>query len=243
MSIPLKDNAMSYTLYHIISQKKQSMSAKLIHTAVQAILNALYPQDCLGCGLKNEILCRECVQKTDHPTLPVSGNIFVAADYNDDFVKKTIWLLKYKKIKTAAKPLAELLDMRIAGKPSFSSALKRGHWAIVPIPLSKKRFRERGFNQSELIAKKLSDRMSVKVLPNVLYKKYHTDTQVSIKDRKKRLENVTDSFASKNVHFVKNKNIILVDDVTTTGATIREARKTLRAAGAKKVIAMVVARG
>ncbi len=219
------------------------MSLKLIHSAIQTILNIIYPQKCLGCGFKNEILCDRCVQRIDHPTLPEANGIFVAADYNDSFAKKTIWLLKYGKTKTGAKPLTRLLYARIVQRPSFAAALKKGSWIIIPIPLSKKRLRERGFNQSEIIARNLSDRMSVRMLPNVLYKKVHTETQVSIKDRKKRLANLKDTFAVKNAEMIQGKNIILVDDVTTTGATIREAGKTLRMAGAKKVIAMVVARG
>ncbi|NOY35880.1 MAG: ComF family protein [bacterium] len=219
------------------------MSLKLIHISIREILSVLYPQKCLGCGLKNEILCRRCVQKIDYPTLPASGNVFAAADYNDGFAKKTIWLLKYRKIKTAAKPLAELLHTRIVQRPSLAAALKKGSWIIIPVPLSKKRLRERGFNQSELIARNLSDRMSVRMAPDVLYKLKDTPSQVSIKDRKERLANLTDSFAAKNTRLVKDKNVILVDDVTTTGATLKEAHKTLRAAGAKKVIALVVARG
>jgi len=219
------------------------MSLKLIHSAIQAALNVLYPQRCFGCGSENAVLCERCVQRVGRPTLPEVSGIFAAADYNDGFAKRAIWLLKYRKIRAAAKPLAELLRARIVQRPSFAAALKRGSWIIVPVPLSKKRLRERGFNQSELIARNLSDRMSVKTISDVLYKLKDTPSQVSIKDRKERLTNLTDSFAAKNIRLVKGKNVILIDDVTTTGATIKEARKTLRAAGAKKVIAMVVARG
>ncbi len=180
--------------------------------------------------------------KIDYPTLPMSDSIFVATDYNDPVSKKAIWLLKYKSVKRLAKPLAKLIHIR-----SFKKALPTGDpaskWIIIPIPLSNKRLRKRGFNQSEEIAKHLSDRVSIRKLSNVLYKKFHTDTQVSIKDRKERLNNLTDSFALKNVHLIDGKNIILIDDVTTTSATIREARKLLRENGAKRVVGMVVARG
>ena len=85
--------------------------------------------------------------------------------------------------------------------------------------------------------------MSVRFLPDVLYKKKDTVSQVEIKDRKKRLENVKGVFAVKNPEAIKNKVIILIDDVTTTGATLAEASHILKQSGAKKVIGVVVARG
>ena len=78
---------------------------------------------------------------------------------------------------------------------------------------------------------------------DILYKKVHTESQVSIKDKEGRLTNLAGSFEVKNPEAVRDKNIILIDDVCTTGATIKEARKTLKEAGARRVIAMVVARG
>jgi len=209
---------------------------------ISTILNFIFPQKCIWCEKENDILCGECLAKIDYPTLSVSNNIFVAADYNDPVSKKAIWLLKYQGVKQLAKPLSKLIFDR-----SFKKALPTGDpkskWVIIPIPLSNKRLKERGFNQSELIAKHLSDRVSIIKLSDVLYKKIHTDTQVSIKDRRERLDNLADTFALKNIHLIKDKNIILIDDVTTTGATIREARKLLRENGTKRVAGMVVARG
>jgi len=209
---------------------------------VTHILNFIFPQKCIWCEKENDILCEECLAKIDYPTLPMSNNIFVATDYNDPVSKKAIWLLKYQGVKHLAKPLAKLIHRR-----SFKKALPIGDpkskWVIIPIPLSKKRLKERGFNQSELLAKHLSDRVSIRKISDVLYKKIHTDTQVSIKDRKERLNNLSDTFALKNIPLITDKNIILIDDVTTTGATIREARKLLRENGAKRVVGMVVARG
>lgn len=90
-----------------------------------------------------------------------------------------------------------------------------------------------------MIAKYLSDT----IITNVLYKTQDTPSQVSIKDREKRLNNIKGSFAVKNPELIKDRNIILIDDVSTTGATVTEAKKVLREAGAKKVIGVVVARG
>lgn len=209
------------------------MLKKLIHT----FLNFLFPQKCVGCGKENEILCNECLTKIDYPDGAPRQYIFAAAAYHDAYVKKTIWLLKYRGVKLLAKPMAELITRRI-----FKNNVRYKNYIIIPIPLSKKRLRERGFNQSELIAKHIAAKMSIMIKTDVLYKKIHTESQVSIKDRAKRLNNIKGSFAVKNREAVKNKNIILIDDVCTTGATISEARKVLREAGAKKIIGAVAAR-
>lgn len=217
------------------------MLKKLIHT----FLNFLFPQKCVGCGIKNEILCNECLTKIDYPDGAPRQYIFAAAAYHDAYVKKTIWLLKYRGVKSAAEPLAKLIYQRslnLGVRLLFRSRTPKLSWIIIPIPLSKKRLRERGFNQSELIAKHIAAKMSIMIKTDVLYKKIHTESQVSIKDRAKRLNNIKGSFAVKNREAVKNKNIILIDDVCTTGATISEARKVLREAGAKKIIGAVVAR-
>lgn len=206
---------------------------KLIHT----ILNFFFPQKCIGCGKDNTLLCNDCLKRIDYPGLPKDKNIFAAADYNDETAKKAIWLLKYRKIKAISEPLAKLIYERIWNKIKIKNPI------FIPIPLSKNRLKERGFNQAELIAKYLSDKTSITLITNVLYKIKDTPSQVSIKNREKRLDNLKGSFAVKNQELIKDKNIILIDDVCTTGATIREARKIIKEKGAKKILAAVVARG
>jgi len=205
----------------------------MIKKVINSLLNLLFPTRCLGCGRENEILCPECLIKIDYPTLLKSNNIFAATDYNDETAKKAVWLLKYRGFKQIAEPLAELIKQRVLEKVKIKNPI------FIPIPLSSKRLRERGFNQSELIAKYLSDT----TITNVLYKKIHTESQVLVKDRNKRLNNIKNSFEIKNPELIKDRNIILIDDVSTTGATIAEAKRVLREAGAKNITALVVARG
>jgi competence protein ComFC len=142
---------------------------------------------------------------------------------------------------------------------------------LIPIPLSKKRRRERGFNQAELLCREIikiqkKNRLTPDPSPyqgegcqrrgevftlatNILIKIKETEHQALIKDRNRRLKNLEGTFAVKNhrpnekekANFLKGKNIILIDDITTTGATLSEARRMLRASGARKVIAFTVA--
>jgi ComF family protein len=170
------------------------------------------------------------------PSLPKEGEIFSVADYGDGTVKKAIWMLKYRGAKNLAEPLAELIYQRV-------SVPKDDSWVIIPIPLSKNRLKERGYNQTELLAEFFSQKIKIPICADALVKIKDTPAQVSIKNRKERLKNLEGAFAIKNPEKVSGKNIILIDDVSTTGATIREAKKTLKNGGAKKVIAIVVARG
>lgn len=211
------------------------MTLNLIHN----ILNFLFPQKCLACGVKNEILCKNCLKIFPYTNVDESSNVFSATNYNYEPARKTIWLLKYRGARNLAEPLAELIYQRLPLKNLSSQT----EWVIIPIPLSKKRFKGRGFNQSELIAQHLAQKLNIKIDTNILYKIKHTPSQVDIKNREERLKNIKNSFALKNNESIKNKNIIIIDDVTTTGATINEAKKILRHNGAKKIIATVVARG
>ena len=197
------------------------------------ILAVLFPQKCLGCKKENEILCSDCLLKINRPDTPYLNGIHIASNYQDAVLKKALWMLKYQGVKQLAKPLAELIRERIWKK------LEMENWLVVPVPLSKKKLRNRGYNQAELIAKELSGN----VRPDILFKKFHTKSQVEVKDKEERLMNIIGSFEIKNPQAIRGEKIILIDDVLTTGATLREAKKVLKSAGAKKVVGVVVARG
>src|SRR3989344_6085699 len=119
---------------------------------------------------------------------------------------------------------------------------------LIPIPLSSKRYRERGYNQAELLCEnlvKLDENVNFKLEKNILIKQIDTKHQAHILNRSERLKNIVGSFTilytGKNIGLIKNKNIILIDDITTTGATLTEARKVFKQAGARKIIAFTVA--
>ena len=150
--------------------------------------------------------------------------------------------------KRLASIFAEVMHGKIIEELSELSVMKNFRDPVlIPIPLSSKRYRERGYNQAELICKKLIEIEeknafnNFKLEKNVLIKIKETEHQVNIKDRRDRLKNLSDSFSVKNPEIIKNKNIILIDDVLTTGATLTEAKKILKSFGAKKVIAFTVA--
>ncbi|MFA6271772.1 MAG: phosphoribosyltransferase family protein [Patescibacteria group bacterium] len=113
---------------------------------------------------------------------------------------------------------------------------------IVPIPLHKKRLAERGFNQSELIGNHVAEILQLKINPKLLIRTKNTKSQMTL-NKADRILNMQKSFVCPDPAQVKGKDIILIDDVLTTGTTIREAAQALKASGCRSVSAIVLAKG
>jgi len=116
------------------------------------------------------------------------------------------------------------------------------NFVVTAVPLHFTRLLGRGFNQSELVGKGLADRLNLVYADNILYRSRKTDSQVE-KSKSERRENVLNAFKIFDRKLVKNKKILLVDDVITTGATVKECAKVLKRAGAKEVWALTLAHG
>lgn len=209
------------------------------------ILNIIFPAKCISCGKNGEDFCIKCLSDSPIAERESAKWIFPLYDYRHPPIKKTLWFLKYKGKKRLASSFAEVLYGKIIEELSEMSVMENFRNVIlIPIPLSNKRLRERGYNQAELICReliKLDKEKSFRLEKNILIKPKETEHQARIHNRQERLKNIIGSFAIKNGDLIKNKNIILIDDITTTGATLNEARKTLKQAGARKVIAFTVA--
>ena len=115
---------------------------------------------------------------------------------------------------------------------------------VIPIPISNKKTKTRGYNQSMMIAKGFcnSEKSGALELKNgIVYKKIDTLPQAKITNKKRRLENVKGVFEIKNEEKIKGRTFIIIDDVVTTGGTMNEIMKILKKAGAKKVYGFAVA--
>ena len=221
--------------------------------------NALMPEySCLVCGREckdtNMLICENC----KGILIPIAGHVCEkcgnpvpdgcyicdecknkelffnkarAAYIFDDSSKKLVYDLKYFGKKFAAKHIAREL---IKPMCDFESPN-----LIVPVPLHKNRLKERGYNQAELIAKSLSELTSLPINTTALTRKIETETQTG-KSKEERKANVVGAFSIKNSLEIKNKNIILIDDVFTTGATTNECARVLKKAGANKVYVLTV---
>jgi competence protein ComFC len=115
--------------------------------------------------------------------------------------------------------------------------------AVVPIPLSPKRQKMRGYNQAELLAKPLSDKMKIPYMPSFLVRIRNTSQQSAFSDPMMRARNVSDAFAVPDSCDVEGLSVLLVDDVSTTGNTLHEAAWTLYQKGARHVAGIVTSSG
>lgn len=215
---------------------------------IDILLNIIFPASCLTCGKNGTEFCLDCLYDSPNSPRPTEDWIFPIFDYRHIPIKKSIWLLKYKGRKRFAKIFANVLYGRILEELADLQIMKNFQRPIlIPIPLSFSRKKERGYNQTELMAKELvkldrkSKEISFNLETDILIKIKDTEHQARIKDRALRLKNLINSFVVKNSEKLKNRNVILLDDVTTTGATLREAKKILKQNGVKKIIAFTIA--
>jgi ComF family protein len=215
---------------------------------LDTILEIVFPSKCLVCGKTGAELCLACLSSSP-PALRESADwIFPLFDYRHPPIKKSLWCLKYKGKRRLTKVFAEVIYGKMMEELSELSLL--GNFTdpmLIPIPLAPKRYRERGFNQAELICLELmkinssQNGLLMQLETNILIKPKDTEHQARIKDRIQRLKNISGSFAIIDAEKIKGRNIILIDDILTTGATLGEAKKVLKHAGARKIVAFTIA--
>jgi len=194
-------------------------------------------------------------------------DLYFALPYQAPLIKKLIQKFKYEPfVKKLANPLSSLIIEHfqlLDNRPSFIDFTphhfpdneitqkykinqkeypKNGAaFIIIPVPLEKRKLKWRGFNQAEEISKELSSFLRIPLIPDCLTKIRETTPQVKL-TKEERKENIKEVFSVKNNHLIKNKKILLVDDVYTTGATMEETAKVLKMAGAKEIIGIAIAR-
>jgi competence protein ComFC len=153
--------------------------------------------------------------------------------YQDPLIRDMIWALKYRRNEHVAELFARTLT-------SFIEDMRIPNPLLIPLPLSRRRKRTRGYNQVELVLSRVKTANPATLDTTSLERIRDTRPQTSL-SREKRLTNLIGAFAVRDIHAVHGKDIILVDDVSTTGATLREARKALMNAGASTVHCVALA--
>ncbi len=233
--------------------------------AKELILDVFFPPICLNCRKsldgRNVLVCDDCLNAIHlNNTLfcPVcrarlaenkkichfDGPYLLAAagNYNDPALKNLIHYFKYESFKNLAPLLGDLMIQYLQKSQLINqSTNKLINHLVAPIPLHSKRQRERGFNQAELLAKIMAGKLNLE-MSDALERIKPTKPQAKSKDSEERQKNVAGCFKIKNPELVQGKNIILVDDVFTSGATMDEAVKIMKKNGAKKIIALVAAK-
>lgn len=224
------------------------------------ILDVLFPIKCLGCQKEGEWICQDCfanIKLIKHPVCPICEKPFflgktcpgcqkrtkldgllVAASYKDKILKQAIHIYKYRFIKDLSEPLSRILIKYLQELPFNLSQL-----VIVPVPLHRRRLRWRGFNQAQLLSQEVASYFNCPLSDDVLIRQRHSKPQMKIKDKDLRRENIKRAFICPEPGEIKDKRILLVDDVCTTASTLKECARTLKRAGAKEIWGLVLARG
>lgn len=243
----------------------------IIKKIAKHILDILFPKYCLGCNKEAFYLCPTCLDKIPaqksitcficgrrsptgescqncrHKNRFSLNGLLVASDWNSSLLRQVIYEYKYHFIKELSKPLSEIMIKFL--ETYALRNLKTDEIILIPVPLHPRRFLWRGFNQAEILAQKIGGYFDLTTANNILTRPRHTFPQADIKDQKERKINVKSAFAlskkhtRKNSDFLKNKVIILVDDVCTTASTLEECARALKPLKPKKIWGLVVARG
>ena len=188
------------------------------------------PPLCPRCGKPqlSGILCPGCV------SWQVEIDVIRSPFRFDGVIRQAIHQLKYRNLRALAITLAKLLQNYLATNPVPGEVL-------VPVPLHPKRIRERGYNQSSLLAKELGKLTSLPVVDDCLIRQRHTPPQAKTPTVDERRSNVANVFTCRDSR-LQNKQVLLIDDVSTSGATLDACATALKAAGAATVWGLVLAR-
>ena len=201
----------------------------------------------MNCQREGSFLCEDCQAILDisssHQEFQTENlsDLYYPLEYKNPLIKNLIKRFKYEPlVKELAKDLASLIIAHfqlLDPPPNFGG----GDYVLVPVPLEKRKLKWRGFNQSEEIGKEISKFLNIPLINDILFKIKETLPQVELSE-KEREENIKGVFIIRNRKKISGKKILLVDDVYTTGSTMKECAQILKKAGAKEVIGIVIAR-
>ena len=218
-------------------------------------LDLLFPQWCVGCGREGEFLCYSCRRSLPRIMPPICpqcgrpqpGSILcpgcvswkaeiegVRSPFRfDGVIREAVHQLKYRNLRALVVPLVELLQNYVSSNSIPGEVL-------VPVPLHKRKLRERGYNQSQLLARELGKLINLPVVDDCLIRQAHTPFQARASTIDERRINVANAFVCHD-HRLRGKQVLLMDDVATSGATLDACASALKAVGASSVWGLVLA--
>ena len=218
------------------------------------MLDLIFPRYCLGCGQEmaakqSSQVCDICFNKIilnygpQRQKNAILTELLAAGRYEDPILRAMILAFKYQSVESLKKPLAALM-INFLKKEGLTD--KFSDFAIVPIPLTRRRRLNRGFNQSELLANEIGTFLNIPTVTLLKRTKFNAP-QAEIPDWKLRKENISGAFEL-DYRFLESivlnyPKILLVDDVSTSGATLEEAASILKKAGVKDIYGLVIAKG
>ena len=217
-----------------------------------ALLDLLFPLRCIGCGKEGSLLCPDCCQsmlRIEEPFCHRCGKPLHTGEshshiaglnidgirsvfYYEGITREAILAFKYKNLKAMGAPLGRFLAEKLSELPACD--------AIVPVPLHYRRLRQRGYNQSSLLAREVARVSGLALVEDSLVRQRNTPPQARSSSSEERQANVADAFACRDRQ-LQGKRVIILDDVFTTGATLSACAAAVKAAGAASVWGLTVA--
>lgn len=223
------------------------MNNKFLLSVYKNAQEFLFPKECVSCGQVGAFICDECLTKLPiRPSQPPEqirhqdyiDQIHIASFYANLPLAKLIDLYKFHYQESLGETLAKLLISYIK-RNQLTATL--ADFALMPLPLHRRRLLERGFNQSEILAGELANHFNLPIIQTALIRTRYTKHQTLL-NQDKRQRNIAGVFTITDNNQIIGKKILLIDDVVTTGASLNEAARVLRANGALKIMALVLAK-
>ena len=207
-------------------------------------LDFIFPPICGICGeINKNYICTKCYKDIRRLEKCITNK------YNNKYYSEHLYIFKYEgtirkkiieyKFEDKAYLYKTFSEIFIKNK-TVCNYIKK-YDVLIPVPISNKRKRKRGYNQSELICKELSTKLDVPICMNVVIK-YKDNKSQSTLNKAERIKNVEDVYIIKNINKIKDKKVLLVDDIYTTGSTVNEIANNLIKSGAKDVGIITIAK-
>ena len=212
----------------------------IIQFSKNHLISLLFPATCALCNKKGKNICTSCISSLKRTVETPTPSTYSYFSYKDTQVRNLLQKIKYFRKLYLIEPLILHISQDIFLKNFLEDDIDS---ILVPIPMSRKRIWRRGGNHTIYIAEAFSSHMNIPVHTTLLSRKKDTIQQVLTHSKKERLRNMRNAFTvnEKYIEGLHNKKIILIDDVTTTGATISEAKQTLEKFGFKNIKAITLA--
>ena len=214
----------------------------------EKILNLIYHQTCGICGkINSNALCKKCeinLNKQSENQIIKEGT-----EIEDKYFNELMYIFRYEgkirkiiidyKFNEKSYIYVTFVNFLLKNKKIFENI--KSYDTIIPVPISKKRLKIRGYNQSLLIAKKIAEQTNLELVNNCLIKTKNIIEQSKL-NKEDRAQNIYGVYELKNKQLVENKKILLIDDIYTTGSTVNECSKMLMNGKPDKIGVLVLAK-
>lgn len=218
----------------------------MIKKFLKAMINMIFPPVCGVCGkIDNKGICNKCLLKL----MTLAENRIMDQWETEKNFHQLIYIFKYEgmirkiildyKFNEKSYIYVSFVNFILKNKKIFQ--ILKSYDTIIPVPISKKRMKERGYNQSLLIARNLSEYLNINLCTNCLYKTKNIIEQSKL-NKEQRKQNIQNVYQLKNKQIIKEKKILLIDDIYTTGSTVNECSKMLKIGQPEKIDVLVLAK-